>query len=134
MSLVPSAEWVDVVFPMSSVPPYLIEQRLNSIRLTLYGTTATPETIKFLQNDSLVRMINWVPEATDRLRFDLEPMAGAADFRSRWVKYLQLKPQIQKQYPQAVRVDLRFKNQVIVRMKDDDTGENIVWGLKKNTL
>jgi N-acetylmuramoyl-L-alanine amidase len=72
MSLVPAPEWVDVVMPMSSVPPYLIEQNLNTITLTLYGTTATPETIKFLQNDSLVRMINWVPEATDRLRLTLE--------------------------------------------------------------
>jgi cell division protein FtsQ len=59
---------------------------------------------------------------------------GAVDFRTRWVKYLQLKPQIQQQYPQAVRVDLRFKNQVIVKMRDDDGGEKIVWGAKKNTL
>ena len=59
---------------------------------------------------------------------------GAADFRSRWIKYLQLKPQIQQQYPQAVRVDLRFQNQVIVRMKDDESGEKIIWDGKKNTL
>lgn len=59
---------------------------------------------------------------------------GTTDFRPRWVKYLQLKPQIQQQYPLAVRVDLRFKNQVIVRMKDDETGENIVWGEEKRTL
>jgi len=31
-------------------------------------------------------------------------------------------------------VDLRFKNQVIVRMKDDDAGQTIVWDGKKNTL
>ena len=59
---------------------------------------------------------------------------GTVDFRTRWIKYLQLKPQIQQQYPQAVRVDLRFKNQVIVRMKDDETSEKVVWGGKKNTL
>ncbi len=59
---------------------------------------------------------------------------GTTEFRSRWIKYLQLKPQIQQQYPFAVRVDLRFKNQVIVRMKDDDTGENIVWDAEKRTL
>src|SRR5215831_7250580 len=59
---------------------------------------------------------------------------GAVDFRGRWIKYLQLKPQIQQQYPQAVRVDLRFRNQVIVRMNEDDSSENIVWGVKKNTL
>ena len=59
---------------------------------------------------------------------------GKIDFRNRWIKYLQLKPQIQRRYPLAVRVDLRFKNQVIVRMKDDDAGQTIVWDGKKNTL
>ena len=59
---------------------------------------------------------------------------GTVEFRTRWIRYLQLKPQIQQQYPQAVRVDLRFKNQVIVKMKDDDSSEKIVWGGKKNTL
>ena len=59
---------------------------------------------------------------------------GATEFRNRWTKYLQLKPQIQQRYPLAVRVDLRFKNQVIVRMQEDDVGENIVWDAKRNTL
>ena len=72
MALVPAAEWVDVVMPVSSPPPYLIEQDLDRITLTLYGTQATPDIIKFLQNDSLVRSLNWVPEASDRLRISLE--------------------------------------------------------------
>jgi len=72
MSLVPAAEWVDVVMPVSSPPPYLIEQDLSHITLTLYGTTASPDVIKFLQNDSLVRIINWVPEQSDRVVFRLE--------------------------------------------------------------
>ena len=59
---------------------------------------------------------------------------GSTDFRSRWIRYLQLKTQIQQQYPQAVRVDLRFKNQIMVRMRDDDSGETIIWGVKKKTL
>lgn len=59
---------------------------------------------------------------------------GTADFRDRWIKYLQLKPQIEQRYPLAARVDLRFKNQVIVRMQEDDAGENIVWDAKRNTL
>ena len=71
-----------------------------------------------------------VVSASDPLLVNL----GTEDFRGRWIKYLQLKPQIQQQYPQAVRVDLRFRNQVVVRMKDDETSENIVWGAKKNTL
>jgi cell division protein FtsQ len=59
---------------------------------------------------------------------------GGGDFRTRWLKYLQLKSQIQQQYPQAVRVDLRFKNQVIVRMKDDEIAEKITWDVEKKSL
>jgi cell division protein FtsQ len=59
---------------------------------------------------------------------------GTTDFHNRWIKYLQLKPQIQQRYPHALRVDLRFKNQVIIKMKDEDVGEKIVWGAKKDTL
>ena len=59
---------------------------------------------------------------------------GTSDFRNRWIKYLQLKPQIQLRYPQALRVDLRFKNQVIIRMKDDEATENIPWDVEKKTL
>jgi cell division septal protein FtsQ len=71
-----------------------------------------------------------IVSASDPLLVNL----GPADFRARWVKYLQFKPQIQQQFPQAVRVDLRFKNQVIIRMRDDETSENIVWDAKKSTL
>jgi N-acetylmuramoyl-L-alanine amidase len=72
MTLVPSAEWVDVVMPMASPPPFLLEQDLDRISLTLYGTQASPDIIKFLQNDSLVRVMNWVPEQSDRVRITME--------------------------------------------------------------
>ena len=72
MAIVPSPEWVDIIMPVSSVPPYLIEQDLNRLTLTLYGTQATPDIIKFLQNDSLVRVLNWVPEQSDRVRISME--------------------------------------------------------------
>jgi N-acetylmuramoyl-L-alanine amidase len=72
MSFVPAAEWVDLVLPVSSPPPYLLEQDLDHLTLTLYGTQATPDVIKFLQNDSLVRVINWVPEQSDRVRLRME--------------------------------------------------------------
>jgi N-acetylmuramoyl-L-alanine amidase len=72
MSFVPAAEWVDLVMPVSSPPPYLLEQSFYQITLTLYGTQASPDVIKFLRNDSLVRMINWVPEASDRVRISLD--------------------------------------------------------------
>ncbi len=71
-----------------------------------------------------------VVSASDPLMVDL----GVVDFRNRWIKYLQLKAQIQEKYPQAVGVDLRFKNQIIVRMTDDDAGEMILWDEEKKTL
>lgn len=77
MAIVPSADWVDIIMPVSSVPPYLIEQNLNQLTLTLYGTQATPDIIKFLQNDSLVRVLNWVPEQSDRVRISMDLSAPA---------------------------------------------------------
>ena len=72
MQIVPSADWVDVVLPVSSPPPYLLEQDLDHLTLTLYGTQASPDVIRFLNNDSLVRVMNWIPEQTDRLRLRME--------------------------------------------------------------
>jgi cell division protein FtsQ len=59
---------------------------------------------------------------------------GTTDYRNRWLRYLQLRPQIQEQYPEAVRVDLRFKNQVIVRMKDDEIVEKLTWDGQRKSL
>jgi N-acetylmuramoyl-L-alanine amidase len=72
LTLMPSAEWVDVVLPLATRPPFLIEERDRQVTLTLYGTHATPDVIRFLENDSLVRFINWVPETTDRVRLTFE--------------------------------------------------------------
>jgi cell division septal protein FtsQ len=71
-----------------------------------------------------------VVAASDPLVINL----GASELRSRWTKYLQFKAEIDERYPQAVRVDLRFKNQVIIQMKEDDTGESIIWDAEKKTL
>jgi N-acetylmuramoyl-L-alanine amidase len=72
MSVVPSAEWVDLVLPISSAPPFLVEQDTRHVSLTLYGTQASPETIKYLQNEAFIRVVNWVPVGTDRMRLDIE--------------------------------------------------------------
>jgi hypothetical protein len=59
---------------------------------------------------------------------------GTADFTNRWTKYVQLRTQIHQQYPSAVLVDLRFRNQVIVRMTNEDNGEQVIWDAEKETL
>jgi cell division protein FtsQ len=88
------------------------------------GQTSLSE-IRISDNDEVS-----VVEAGDPLMVSL----GTADYRNRWIRYIQLRPQIQQQYPQAVRVDLRFKNQVIVRMRDDETGEKLTWDVEKKSL
>src|SRR5262249_50030643 len=72
MSVVPAAEWVDLVLPIASPPPFLVEQDSRHVSLTLYGTQASPETIKYLQNEPFIRVVNWVPVGTDRIRLDIE--------------------------------------------------------------
>jgi N-acetylmuramoyl-L-alanine amidase len=84
INLVPTAEWVDVVMPMTSRPPFLIEQRDWQIILTLYSTQATPDVIRYLQNDTLVRFINWVPETTDRVRLTFELSSNPYGYLVLW--------------------------------------------------
>jgi N-acetylmuramoyl-L-alanine amidase len=84
MRLVPEAGWVDVVFPIGSPPPFLLEQDLDRLTLTLYGTQATPDIIKFLRNDSLVRIMNWTPEQSDRVRITMELSQPSFGYLALW--------------------------------------------------
>jgi len=62
---------------------------------------------------------------------------GKEDFRTRWGMYLRLRSQIQRDYPDAVQVDFRFANQVVLKMKpdtSDDHEEKVVWGVEKKSL
>jgi cell division protein FtsQ len=58
---------------------------------------------------------------------------GSEDFKSRWDRYLEVKTQIQ-QYPGVVRVDLRFRNQVILKMSSEDHEDEVIWPAKTNSL
>src|SRR4029079_1709848 len=44
---------------------------------------------------------------------------GADDFRARWGLYLQLRTKIQREHPETVEEDFRFKNQAILKTKID---------------
>jgi hypothetical protein len=59
---------------------------------------------------------------------------GGDGFKTRWVKYLQLKSQIQQQYPAAVSVDLRFRNLVIVNMRSGEVEKKVIWDAEKKLL
>jgi len=58
---------------------------------------------------------------------------GVADFKERWDRYLALKSMISSDYKDAVRVDLRFRNKVILSMHDEGDGK-VIWDGKKRSL
>lgn len=66
------AEWDDFVLPMSEPPPYLVEQLPQALQLTLYGTRATTDIIRYTAGDPLVRRVRWEPVASDRVVYTLE--------------------------------------------------------------
>jgi cell division septal protein FtsQ len=59
---------------------------------------------------------------------------GVGDFKERWSKYLALRSRINDEVKDAVRVDLRFRNKVIVSTQDDDDGGKVIWDGKKKSL
>ena len=60
---------------------------------------------------------------------------GVGDFHARWIRYLELKSQIQERYPDAVQVDFRFQNQVILKMRTDaPADEKVIWDVEKKSL
>jgi cell division protein FtsQ len=59
---------------------------------------------------------------------------GVADFKDRWDRYLKLKETINANYKNAVHVDLRFRNKVIVTMQNEDGGGKVIWDGKKKSL
>jgi cell division protein FtsQ len=60
---------------------------------------------------------------------------GSDQFRDRWGHYLQLRTQIQREYPDTVQVDFRFKNQVILKSRPDAPDEQkVVWDAEKRSL
>jgi cell division protein FtsQ len=61
---------------------------------------------------------------------------GVDEFKERWSHYLALKEKITSEYKDAVRVDLRFRNKVIVSMQneaEEDDGK-VIWDGKKKSL
>jgi cell division septal protein FtsQ len=87
------------------------------------------------QNDLSEVIINEAHEVSVVSGSDpLKVSLGTSEFRTRWIKYLQLKTQIKEMYPHAVKVDVRFKNQTIIDFKEDDSSGQVVWDGAKKAL
>lgn len=70
--VVPADGWVDLVIPIGDRPPHLVEQLPSALQLTLYGTRATTDIIRYPSSDTLVRHVRWEPVADDRVVYTVE--------------------------------------------------------------
>ena len=69
--VVPAEDWVDLIIPVSERPPYYIEPHERSLILTLYGTQGNSEHLRYLANDTTIRVIHWEQVSSDRVRYTL---------------------------------------------------------------
>ena len=82
--LLPVAGAVDLRIPMSSRPPYLVEESDHQITLTLYDTHANTDILQYVSNDSTVRNVSWTPETNDRVRFTLRLSSQPYGYLAFW--------------------------------------------------
>jgi N-acetylmuramoyl-L-alanine amidase len=74
-----TAGFADLIIPMSERPAFFVDQREQSLELTLYGTRANTDRINFPTSDSLIRRVEWTQERDDRVRYSVhlnEPNFG----------------------------------------------------------
>ncbi|MBC7789855.1 MAG: N-acetylmuramoyl-L-alanine amidase [Anaerolineae bacterium] len=67
--VLPQPEWVDIIIPTGERPAYLVEESERSLTLTLYGTQATTDIIRYPSGDSLVRLVTWEPVSSSRVTY-----------------------------------------------------------------
>ncbi|MGQ0641947.1 MAG: N-acetylmuramoyl-L-alanine amidase family protein [Gemmatimonadaceae bacterium] len=77
-------EWADVVLPISSPPPYLIEQRTRALAVVLYGTTLDIDIAVLRSDTAIVRDVTWMPLASDRGEVVIHLGADPYGYLVRW--------------------------------------------------
>lgn len=66
-----SAEWSDLIIPISERPAFFVEERERSIELTLYDTRSSTDIVNFPTADSLIRHVEWSAERSDRVKYNV---------------------------------------------------------------
>jgi N-acetylmuramoyl-L-alanine amidase len=82
--VVAGGEWSDFVVPMPERPAHLITESERGISLTLYATRSSSDVTRFVSNDSLIRMVTWDQESSDRVRFTLQLGARPFGYLAFW--------------------------------------------------
>ncbi|MEX2154658.1 MAG: N-acetylmuramoyl-L-alanine amidase [Gemmatimonadaceae bacterium] len=66
-----TGEWSDLIIPIAERPAFFVEERERTIELTLYDTRGSTDQVNYPSTDSLIRHVEWVQEARDRVRYSL---------------------------------------------------------------
>ena len=82
--ILPAAEWSDLVIPMTARPPLIVEEGPRELVLTLYDTQITTDLIRYAENDSLLRLVQWVPLTSDRGKFTVRLAAPPYGYLVFW--------------------------------------------------
>ncbi len=82
--ITPSTDWVDISIPIGERPAYLVEESERSLTLTLYGTQATTDIIRYPSRDSLVRLVTWEPLSSDRATYTVQLSARPFGYLVLW--------------------------------------------------
>jgi N-acetylmuramoyl-L-alanine amidase len=106
--LAPARDWVDLVIPMASSPPFLVEEGEHSLTLTLYGVHGNTDILRYLPTDSLVRVVRWTPVGSERVRYTIELTARPYGYlalwdRGRFVLRVRRPPHVDRKHPLAGR-------------------------------
>jgi N-acetylmuramoyl-L-alanine amidase len=77
---------VDFVVPTGARPAFFVEEGQRELTLTLYDTQLNTDLIHYGENDSLVRMAQWTPDASDRGHFTLRLASAPYGYLVMWDK------------------------------------------------
>ncbi len=66
-----SADWSDLIIPISERPAFFVEERERSIALTLYDARSSTDIVNFPTADSLIRSVEWSAERNDRVTYNV---------------------------------------------------------------
>jgi cell division septal protein FtsQ len=122
--------------PMLTAFPVLIELDENNVEANRRKIAMYRKVVADLGGEEIRQvMVNSNDEVS--IVRDGDPLIvnlGVADFKNRWDRYLKLKEMISADYKNAVHVDLRFRNRVIVTMQNEDDAGKVIWDGKKKSL
>jgi N-acetylmuramoyl-L-alanine amidase len=102
--VVPAADWVDFIVPTGERPAYYVEPKERSVILTLYGTQANTEHLRYLANDTTIQVVHWEQVGSDRVRYTLHlshaPFGHLAFWdRGAFVLRIRRQPRVDPRFP-----------------------------------